>query len=82
MNKANKSVKTANKVASAKPASKPALAKPAPLKAVAPAADDAPIIALNLPMAKLTPAMAAYFKKCQEKLGFIPNVLPPTPSTW
>ena len=75
MNKANKSVKTANKAASAKPASKPAVAKPVPLKAVAPAADDAPIIALNLPMAKLTPAMAAYFKKCQEKLGFIPNVL-------
>jgi uncharacterized peroxidase-related enzyme len=26
-------------------------------------------------MAKLSPAMASYFKKCQEKLGFIPNVL-------
>ena len=75
MDKADKSVKTANKAVSAKPASKPAVAKPVPLKAVAPAADDAPIIALNLPMAKLTPAMAAYFKKCQDKLGFIPNVL-------
>jgi len=41
----------------------------------APAADDAPIIALDLPAAKLSPAMDAYFKKCQEKLGFVPNVL-------
>lgn len=41
----------------------------------APAADDAPIIALELPAAKLSPAMDAYFKKCQEKLGFVPNVL-------
>ena len=57
-----------------KPAAKPA-AKPIPLKAAPPAADDAPVIALNLPMAKLTPAMASYFKKCQDKLGFIPNVL-------
>ncbi len=40
-----------------------------------PAADDAPIIALNLPAARLSPAMEAYFKKCQEKLGFVPNVL-------
>ena len=39
------------------------------------AADDAPVIALNLPPAKLSPAMAAYFKKCQDKLGFVPNVL-------
>ena len=33
------------------------------------------MIALNLPPAKLSPAMAAYFKKCQDKLGFVPNVL-------
>ena len=37
--------------------------------------DDTPIIALKLEGAKLSPAMAAYFKKCQEKLGFVPNVL-------
>jgi uncharacterized peroxidase-related enzyme len=49
--------------------------KPVPLKSIPPAADDTPVIALKLPMAKLSPAMAAYFKKCQEKLGFIPNVL-------
>ena len=60
---------------SPKPAAKVAAAKPIPLKAAPAAADDAPVIALNLPMAKLTPAMASYFKKCQDKLGFVPNVL-------
>ncbi len=39
------------------------------------AADDSPVIALALAPEKLSPAMAAYFKKCQEKLGFVPNVL-------
>lgn len=38
-------------------------------------ADDAPIIALKLPRGELSPAMMAYFQKCQDKLGFIPNVL-------
>ena len=33
------------------------------------------VIALDLKGAELTPAMAAYFDKCQEKLGFVPNVL-------
>ncbi len=37
--------------------------------------DDQPVIALDLPAAELSPAMQAYFAKCQEKLGFIPNVL-------
>ena len=55
----------------AKVAAKPALpAKPAPA-----AADDVPVIALNLPPAKLSQPMTAYFKKCQDKLGFVPNVL-------
>jgi uncharacterized peroxidase-related enzyme len=63
------------KPALVKSPAKPAAAKPIPLKAAPPAADDAPVIALNLPMAKLTPAMATYFKKCQDKLGFVPNVL-------
>ena len=40
-----------------------------------PADDDSPVIALNLPPAKLSAAMSAYFKKCQDKLGFVPNVL-------
>src|SRR5665647_1859174 len=34
-----------------------------------------PAIALKLEPEKLTPAMAAYFKKCQDRLGFVPNVL-------
>ena len=58
----------------AKPTTKPAV-KPIPLKAAPAAADDAPVIALNLPPVKLSPAMNSYFKKCQEKLGFVPNVL-------
>jgi uncharacterized peroxidase-related enzyme len=32
-------------------------------------------MALDLPQAELTPAMAAYFQKCEEKIGFVPNVL-------
>lgn len=37
---------------------------------------DAPATALDLgPLAKLTPQLQAYFDKCQEKLGFVPNVL-------
>ena len=39
------------------------------------APDDVPVIALNLAPAKLSPAMQAYFKKCEQKLGFVPNVL-------
>lgn len=31
--------------------------------------------ALDLPQAELTPEIASYFRKCQEKIGFIPNVL-------
>ena len=38
-------------------------------------ADDDPVIALSLPAADLSPAMAGYFNKCEEKLGFVPNVL-------
>ena len=61
------------KAASAKaPPAKPAAKSLKPLTA---AADDVPVIALNLDAAKLSPAMAAYFKKCQDKLGFVPNVL-------
>jgi uncharacterized peroxidase-related enzyme len=37
--------------------------------------DDTAVIALQLPAEKLTPEMAAYFAKCEEKLGFVPNVL-------
>jgi uncharacterized peroxidase-related enzyme len=37
--------------------------------------DDTVITALELADAELTPAMQAYFDKCIEKLGFVPNVL-------
>jgi uncharacterized peroxidase-related enzyme len=37
--------------------------------------DDHKVTALKLSPAKLTPEMAAYFAKCEEKLGFVPNVL-------
>lgn len=72
------------KVASAKaPPIAPSKASPARsamMKAItnktAPAvADDAPVIALNLAPGTLSPAMTAYFKKCQDRLGFVPNVL-------
>src|SRR5439155_696475 len=53
---------------------------PRPNPAVPPAggaaaADDAIITALSLEAARLSPAMAAYFDKRREKLGFVPNVL-------
>jgi uncharacterized peroxidase-related enzyme len=33
------------------------------------------IMALDLPRAPLSPGMQAYFDKCMEKIGFVPNVL-------
>lgn len=39
------------------------------------APDDHPLIALPLAPAPLSAAMAPYFAKCEEKLGFVPNVL-------
>jgi len=33
------------------------------------------VMALDQPRAPLSPAMEAYFKKCDEKIGFVPNVL-------
>jgi uncharacterized peroxidase-related enzyme len=32
-------------------------------------------MALDLPQAPLSPAMEAYFRKCEEKIGYVPNVL-------
>jgi uncharacterized peroxidase-related enzyme len=76
MGKASKTVKAAAKPAPALRAIKggksAVAAKPAGAAATA---DDAPVIALKLPPGKLSPAMTAYFKKCQDKLGFVPNVL-------
>jgi uncharacterized peroxidase-related enzyme len=44
-------------------------------RASAAAGDDTDMIALKLPPVPLTPEMTAYFAKCREKLGFVPNVL-------
>ena len=43
--------------------------------ASATAGDDTQITALKLAPGKLSPEMEAYFAKCEEKLGFVPNVL-------
>jgi uncharacterized peroxidase-related enzyme len=59
--------KRTNKTARNDRASKP--------RASANEGDDTAVIALHLPAEKLTPEMAAYFAKCEEKLGFVPNVL-------
>jgi uncharacterized peroxidase-related enzyme len=55
----------------------PAAAPSKPVTAPSNAAgrDDTEITALDLPAAPLTPEMEAYFAKCEEKLGFVPNVL-------
>jgi len=85
MAKASKASKPASKpalralkgeIAKSPPAKTAKLAgKPAALEPVPPVADDQPVIALDLPPGKLSPAMETYFKKCQDKLGFVPNVL-------
>jgi len=49
--------------------------QPAPAMERQTAKDDSEITALSLQRGKLSPAMEAYFAKCQEKLGFVPNVL-------
>jgi uncharacterized peroxidase-related enzyme len=59
--------KNSQKGASNNRASKP--------RARAKAGDDTAITALALRPEKLSPDMAAYFAKCEEKLGLVPNVL-------
>ena len=44
-------------------------------RASATAGDDTEVTALKLAPGKLSPEMEAYFAKCEEKLGFVPNVL-------
>ncbi|MGD0024085.1 MAG: peroxidase-related enzyme [Xanthobacteraceae bacterium] len=61
MAKRNSKVVAANRAAKARPN--------------AAAGDDTEITALKLPPAPLSAEMAAYFAKCEEKLGFVPNVL-------
>jgi uncharacterized peroxidase-related enzyme len=51
------------------------VAKATKPRASAAAGDDTAITALPLAPATLSPEMAAYFAKCEEKLGFVPNVL-------
>jgi uncharacterized peroxidase-related enzyme len=65
---------TQNKYA---PKKRPIPTKRSPVvKSAAPGAeDDVKITALKLPRGPLSPEMQAYFDKCDEKLGFIPNVL-------
>jgi uncharacterized peroxidase-related enzyme len=41
----------------------------------APQETDGRVMALDLPQGELSPAMRAYFQKCDEKIGFVPNVL-------
>jgi uncharacterized peroxidase-related enzyme len=52
-----------------------AAARAAKARPSAAAGDDTTITALALEPAPLTGEMAAYFAKCEEKLGFVPNVL-------
>jgi uncharacterized peroxidase-related enzyme len=59
----------------AKRSNKTAAARPAQPRQGAAAGDDTAITALSLQPAPLSPEMAAYFAKCEEKLGFVPNVL-------
>jgi uncharacterized peroxidase-related enzyme len=60
---------------SKKTAQKPAQ-RPAPVaRPSAVADDDTAVTAVDLSAEPLTPHMAAYFAKCEEKLGFVPNVL-------
>jgi uncharacterized peroxidase-related enzyme len=58
-----------------KGSARPAPASSGAAKKGAAARDDTEITALDLKPAPLSPAMEAYFQKCQEKLGFVPNVL-------
>ena len=59
--------KSSNKTVTKKIATKP--------RTSATAGDDTAITAFALPPEPLSPEMAAYFEKCEEKLGFVPNVL-------
>ena len=65
--------KTQNKTSNIK--AKPSTPAATPAQERQSAKDDIEITALSLQRGKLSPAMEAYFAKCQEKLGFVPNVL-------
>ena len=57
-----------------KPTKAKSTCSPAP-GSLSTAGDDTAYIALDLPPVPLSDAMEAYFAKCDEKLGFVPNVL-------
>src|SRR3712207_9565446 len=48
--------------------------KPEPGERPAPQRDGR-VMALDLPQGELSESMRAYFAKCDEKIGFVPNVL-------
>lgn len=73
----NSKTKTAKTVLT-KPSPARTALKTAPIKSSLPSAaanDDTVFVALSLPEPALNESMQAYFDKCMEKLGFIPNVL-------
>ena len=65
--------KSSNKTVTKKIATKP--------RGSATEGDDIAITAFALPPEPLSPEMAAYFKKCEEKLGFGPTCSRRMPST-
>jgi uncharacterized peroxidase-related enzyme len=80
--KAAGKAKTSSTAAAKPPASKPPAAKANPAAATVksaekqrPKAKAEPIIALDLPPAPLDAETEAYFTKCVEKIGYVPNVL-------
>ena len=73
--KQNKSKPVAHALERAAQPGKKSPAPSAPPGPGVPRQVDTRIVALDLPPGTLSPAMEAYFKKCQEKLGFVPNVL-------
>lgn len=64
-----------NKGAPAKKAVRPAAGSRSAQVTAPRSRDDAPAIALALAPAELDAGNRAYFDKCEEKLGFVPNVL-------
>jgi uncharacterized peroxidase-related enzyme len=73
-NHKTKNHKTKNPIAKTIPERQPKATKRASARRSA-ARQDAEIMALKLPPAKLSIAMTDFFAQCEEKLGFVPNVL-------
>lgn len=68
--------KTKKKTEQGGSSKKAAAAKGAGKRASRPARRDMDgIMAIDLPFAPLDPATEAYFEKCREKIGYVPNVL-------